>query len=304
MTPKMVSSFRRSLSFSHPKDTTKRTTSQVSHVRSTSLPCRSHPLLSQLKDHLNHLKSSWAAAGSNPVSRTSAWLCDGLAQLKTVHDYLDDILHLPQTQESLRRQPDWVDQLLEDFLRFVDAYGIFQTLVFGLKQQHSAAQVAVRRRKDESKIEVYAKAVRKMEKEMGVLVSTIRCITRINSSNTLIFNVDAELVEAILDVKEVTVLVSTVLFSGISLSFMSKKRSWMRLRRKGKVEEGVQEFKQVGTEYCCLWGLRKKEDEEMRMVLKRMNELEDCIVKIEMGSERVFRSLLNSRVALLNVLTK
>ncbi|KAH7847841.1 hypothetical protein Vadar_030785 [Vaccinium darrowii] len=300
----MVSNFRRSLSYANPKDP-KQTASisqkpTSSHIRSTSLPCRSHPLISQLKDNLIHLKSSWAAAGSKP---DTAWLCDGLALLKTVHDYLDDILHLPQTQDSLRRNPDWIEKLLEDFLRFVDAYGIFQTLVFALKQEHSAAQVAVRK-KDESKIEMYAKAMRKMEKEMSDLVSTVGCITRINSTNNFICNVDAELVEVILDVKDVTVLVSTVLFSGISSSLVSKKPSWigLRLGSKGRVEEGIQEFKQVGTE-CCLWGLRKKGDEEVRMVLKRMSELEDCIVKIEIGSEKVFRSLINTRVSLLNVLT-
>ncbi|KAF7137571.1 hypothetical protein RHSIM_Rhsim07G0254400 [Rhododendron simsii] len=302
----MVSKCRRSLSFpnhpnSLPKDS-KRFSKTTSHFRSTSLPCTSHPLIYQLKDHLNHLKS-WAASGSTPDTRTSAWLCDGLARLKTAHDYLDDILLLPQTQDSLRHQPDWIERLLDDFLRFVDAYGIFQTLVFTLKQEHSAAQVAVRR-KDESKVETYAKAMRKMEKEMGDLVSTVRCTTR-SPSNNFVCNVDAELVEVILDAKEATALVSTALFSGISSSLVSKKPSWIWLgfAKKGRVEDGIQEFKQVGTE-CCLWGLRKKRDEELRMVLlKRMNELEDCIVKIGMGSERVFRSLISTRVSLLNVLT-
>ncbi|KAF7137376.1 hypothetical protein RHSIM_Rhsim07G0254500 [Rhododendron simsii] len=300
----MVSRFRRSLSF--PNHSLPKTTS---HVRSISLPCRSHshPLIYQLKDHLNHLKS-WAPAGSKdskPETRTSDWLCDGLTRLKTVHDYLHDILHLPQTQDSLRRQPVWIESLLEDFLRFVDVYGIFQTLVFTLKQEHSAAQVAVRR-KDESKIEMYAKVVRKTEKEMSNLVSTLVRCTAGSSSNNFTCNVDAELVEVILDVKEVTVLVSTALFSGVSLSFVWKKPSWIGLtlgRKRRVLEKGIQEFKQVGTE-CFLWGLRKKGDEELRRVLKRMNELEDCVVKIEMGSERVFRSLINTRVSLLNVLTK
>ncbi|KAF7137669.1 hypothetical protein RHSIM_Rhsim07G0254600 [Rhododendron simsii] len=303
MTTKMVSKFRRSLSFpnhSHSKDS-KHFSNTTSHLRSASLPSTSHPLISQLKDHLNRLKS-WAAAGSMPDTRTSAWLCDGLTRLKTVHNYFDDILRLPQTKNSLRRHTDWTEKLLEDFLRFVDAYGIFQTLIFALKREHSAAQVSVRR-KVESKIEMYAKAMRKMDKEMGDLVSAIRCMR--NSSNNFICNVDAELVEVILDVKEVTVLVSTALFCGISLSLVSKKPSWIgsRFAKKGRVEEGIQEFKKVGTE-ISLWGFRKKGDEEyLRMVLKRMHELEDCIVKIEMGSERVFRSLINTRVSLLNVLT-
>ena len=51
------------------------------------------------------------------------------------------------------------------------------------------------------------------------------------------------------------------------------------------------------------WGLRKKADEEVRMVLKRMQDLERCIADVESGSEKAFRSLINTRVSLLNTLT-
>lgn len=52
-----------------------------------------------------------------------------------------------------------------------------------------------------------------------------------------------------------------------------------------------------------LLGLRKKGDEEVKMTLKKMRELEASIEGIETCTERVFRSLINARVALLNTLT-
>ncbi|XP_057502751.1 uncharacterized protein LOC130786485 [Actinidia eriantha] len=299
MAPKLVANFRRSLSFpNHPSHSSK--PPKPFHVRSTSLPCGSHPLISQLKDDLAELKS-WR---SNPHKRTSAWLSDGLSRLKTVHDYLDDILQLPQTRESLRNQTDLIENLLEDFLQFVDVYGIFQNLILSFKQDHSAIQVALRK-KDDSKIALYGKAWKKLSKEMGKLVSTIRFIG--NSSVTL-RGVDAELAEVITDVKEVTSFVSAALLNGISLPFVSQKSWWMGLRfpKKGnrvKVNEEIQEFQGVLTD--SLWSLlRQTGDDELRwMVLKKMHDFEDCVVGIEICSERVFRGLLTTRVSLLNVLT-
>ncbi|KAL8059368.1 hypothetical protein ABFX02_03G082700 [Erythranthe guttata] len=101
MAHKMVTSFRRSVSFTNPPSYISSKPRKTLHVRSTSLPCRSHPIISQLRDGISELTNSWSAAESG--SRTSAWLCDGLRRLKAVHESLDDLLHLPQTRESLRR---------------------------------------------------------------------------------------------------------------------------------------------------------------------------------------------------------
>ncbi|KAJ7005670.1 hypothetical protein D5086_004087 [Populus alba] len=300
----MVGVFKRSLSF--PNKIPSRTLSKPTisyHNRSISLPCRSHPLISQLINEINELKT-WSSKLEN---RTCVWLCDGLSRLKDVQDSLDDFLQLPQTRESLRRQPEWVEKLLEDFLRFVDVYGIFQTLVLAVKDDQVAAQVAIRK-KDDSKIALYLKSRKKMAKEMAKLVSTVRCIARspfpgLGSGPSV---GDDELIRVIIDVIEVNVLVSFALFNGMStLSFASRKSSWirvLRLPKKVKIDEGIQEFQQIGVE--SLWGLGKKEDEEVRMVLKRMQELEGCIGDVGTGGERVFRSLINTRVSLLNSLTQ
>ncbi|KAF3446878.1 hypothetical protein FNV43_RR12058 [Rhamnella rubrinervis] len=298
----MVGVFRRSLSFPNKINPNRPSKPLISHhIRSISLPCRSHPLISQLKDGISELYS-WA---SKPDTRTSAWLCDGLNRLKDLLYCLDDMLQLPQTQESLRRQPYFVESLLEDFLRFVDVYGIFQTSILAFKEEQLAARVAIRKR-DDIKITLYVKARKKMAKEMSKLVSSAdRCITRPGSAVVCVG--DSELADVIGDVVEVTVMVSLSLFNGMAVSLGSRKSTWMglRLKNKGKkvkVGERIQELQQVGEDW--LWSLRKKGDEEVRMTLKKMQEMEICVDGIESGSEKVFRSLINARVSLLNTLTQ
>lgn len=296
----MVGVFRRSLSFpnKHPNRPPK-----SHHIRSISLPCRSHPLISQIKDEISELKT-WS---TKPDDRTSTWLCDGLSRLKDVHDSLHEILHLPQAQDSLRDQHEWIEKLLEDFLRFVDVFGIFQTSVMTLKVEHFAARVAIRK-KDDAKIALYLKSRKRLAKEMLKLVSAIRCIGQYQVPRSMLASiVDSELAGVVTDAAQVTMLVTVALFNGISTAFASRKSSWMglRLSKKAntvKIEEGIQEFQQVGVE--SLWGFRKKGDEQVKVVLMKMKNLEDCICGIEFASEKVFRSLITTRVSLLNTLTQ
>ncbi|KAL5778339.1 hypothetical protein ACOSP7_011265 [Xanthoceras sorbifolium] len=302
----MVGVFRRSLSFpnKHPNRPSKPPI-MSHHIRSISLPCRSHPLISQIKNEVNELKT-WS---TKPDGRTSTWLCDGLSRLKDVHDSLVDILQLPQTQDSLRNQNDWVEKLLEDFLRFVDVYGIFQTSVMALKEEQFAAHVAIRKR-DESKLAMYLKARKRMAKELTKLVSAIRYIGQYPVPRSMLTSMaDTELAGVVSDAVEATMLVTTALLNGISEALAPRKSSsWMGLRlkkntKKAKMEEGIQEFQQVGVER--LWGvMRKKSEEEVRVVSKKMRDLEGCVRDIESVCEKVFRSLINTRVSLLNTLTQ
>lgn len=304
MAPKMVTSFRRSLSFPNPPSHNSSKPQQTLHVRSASLPCRSHPIISQLRDEISELQS-WSAAES--AARTSAWLCDGLRRLKSVHESLDDLLHLPQTRESLRGGDycSLIEKLLEDFLRFVDAYGTFQTLLLRLKEEHSAAQIAVRR-KDNLRVAAHAKNLSKIAKEIGKLgslnlFSSAAAVAPARAS----YDEEAELVDVIDGVVKATVAVSNALFGGISNSAAFRKQyscmglSLGRKTKNVKVEGGIRELQELDLE-----NLRKKAEEEVKMASKKMHEIEDRILEIEECGERAFRSLINTRVSLLNVLTQ
>lgn len=192
----------------------------------------------------------------------------------------------------------------------MDVYGIFQSSILALKEQHSAAQMGVRKR-DESKVILYAKAKKKMAKEMEKLVSDIRCVTQqhYGTAPALVSVGDAELAGMMGDAIRVTLLVSVALFDGIATSFASRNLSWTQLvklsrraKRVDKEQAGIKELLQDGVEN--LRNLKRKGDEEVRSVLKRMRDLESSICDIESVSERVFRALINSRVALLNTHTQ
>ncbi|KAG8378066.1 hypothetical protein BUALT_Bualt08G0099400 [Buddleja alternifolia] len=304
MASKMVTSFRRSLSFPNPPSHTSSKPRKALHVRSTSLPCRSHPIISQLRDEIAEL-NSWS--GSQSGSRSSAWLCDGLSRLKAVHESLDDLLHLPQTRESLRggEYSNIIEKLLEDFLRFVDIYGMFQTLVLRLKEEYSATQIAVRR-KDDLKVAFYSKNLNKIAQQIGKLVPNVLSVGKLLPMPPArpSYDDEPELIEVVHDVLKVTVSVSVALFGGLSSSMAFRKQSCMGMSfgkktKNVKVEGCIREFEEINLE-----NLRKKGEEEVKIVTKKMHELEDCVVEIEGCGERAFRSLINTRVSLLNVLTQ
>ncbi|KAK7311008.1 hypothetical protein RJT34_08850 [Clitoria ternatea] len=301
----MVGVFRRSLSF--PNKNLNRSSQNKPHIshhiRSISLPCRSHPLISQIKDEITDLTLWVSTSKSTPQTFTN--ISHALTLLKDTHETLQHILHLPQTLESLRSHPLLVENLLEDFLRFVDAYGMFQTSILSLKEQHSSAQIAIRKR-NESKVVAYAKAKKKMANEMQRLVCGLRRVTQRQQPKVLIstFVTDAEVRHVIADVMSVTMSVSVALFNGIAMSFSSRRLSLAQMvklsRKSAKNElEGIEELR----EQESLRNLKKKGDEEIRTVLKRMRDLEECICGIESVCDKVFRALINSRVALLNTLT-
>lgn len=250
----------------------------------------------------------------------SGQLVDGLARLKSVLDSLDDVLQLPQTQDFLSSKTDVVEKLLEDFLRFVDVYGIFQASLLGLKQEVSAAQVALRR-KDDSKLGLYMKAQKKIASEVGKLLSAVGSVPQqlpvVTSAVVVVSDYDHELGPVIRDVHRLTASVSEAVFGSVSGCYGPGRR-WAGFGlgwRVKKEEQGViEEFQKVigGVESLLemrknIKGDKKKhnnEEEILRMgVLKGMQELEDCIGDMEKQSERVFRSLISTRVSLLNILT-
>ncbi|KAI3949753.1 hypothetical protein MKX01_040970 [Papaver californicum] len=303
----MVSRIRRSVSFSHPNSSPK-----TNHTRSSSIPCRSHPLISQLQDEIKNLKI-WEA---NPNLRTSAWLNEGLIMLKIVHDSFGDILHLSQTKDSFRRRSEWVEYLLEDYLRFVDVYGIFRASIVSLKEEQLKVEIAVRRN-NESMISLYARERKKINKNMMKTVSSnVRFTGKYSIPVTTMVESnygDFELSSVLKDVNDVTQMVTMSLIKGVSSSIEIKRNSWKNLKNlwnnKKKIsdkEEGIKEVVEVieSLSELRINGEEDKNRNERTKVLEKLEHLDECIEEIENGSEKVFRSLINTRVSLLSILTQ
>ncbi|GAB2289282.1 hypothetical protein Dimus_023587 [Dionaea muscipula] len=321
----MVGRFRRSVSFPNPKPSreSNNPTQNSNHNSSISLSISpSHPSITQLLRDLHLIfndvavtrSSSSSSSSSSSLSTdsfdnistttsSSSWISDGLSRLKLIHDSLDELLQLPQNYGSLRRRSDFLEMLLEDSLRFVDAYGIFHSSLLDLKQELSSAQVAIRLR-DNSRLGLYLKAQVKISKEISKLGSAVRSLKRDHREGE-----EEEIAMVMGQVHDVTVSVSGAVFDAVAASFLPvQKVSWVGSFKDSREKGGnyIHDHHQHQHEEY-LWGLRKNNgnDEEMmrRGLLKRMREVEDWVCDLEVSGERVFRSLISTRVSLLNILT-
>ncbi|KAJ1692570.1 hypothetical protein LUZ63_009268 [Rhynchospora breviuscula] len=218
MAPRFAHSISLPLSPSHKKASY--------HVRSVSLPCRSHPLISNLEEQIQAVQS-WTA---NPEG-SSAWIVAGLVQIDLLHTALEDFLQLSQTQETLQQSAS-LDQLLDDLLQLVHSYGLFLSNIETLKQCNSEVQSACRR---QDKVQM-ASSLRlhwQIEKEMTQLASGLRGTSKCKH---LSLSSDAKELEIVKETISATSFASMAVFAGVealsavaSLTKMVARRSLKRL---------------------------------------------------------------------------
>ncbi|KAM0949765.1 hypothetical protein DsansV1_C05g0056241 [Dioscorea sansibarensis] len=268
----MVSAFGRSLSFSNsPKP------KPNYHVRSISLPSRSNPALSQVESEIHSVRA-WLAR-SDP---SSASLCAGLAQLALLLDSFHDLLSLPHFHSSLRRACSV--PLLDQFLYLADACGSFRSSTITLKQLSSDAQVAIRAN-DTPRVLSCLRAVKRVEKEL--------CLkAKIKVKVSLESGLSGEELEMAAVMREVV----GVIMAGLGSVFA------------GMVGECATSAAMVVEGWTGSWVVSKMRrkgvrEDWKRNGLEKLGELEECVEILESRVERVFRSLVNARVSLLNILT-
>ncbi|KAM0945308.1 hypothetical protein DsansV1_C10g0101321 [Dioscorea sansibarensis] len=277
----MVAGFPRSLSLPGTLAGKPRSSEKSRHVRSTSLPSPSNPLISHLGDEIHTLRSSL----SHPHSPAS--ISSTLSLIDRLLSSLHNLLLLPQSQDSIRRprSASWTDHFLDDSLRLADAFGSFRSEIITLRDHQSAAQTAIRRR-DEPRLASSLRSVKKTEKDLVRLASTIRETTRSASDIA-----DAELAGVVRDAMLVVASASESVLLGVSSvsSTSSAVRSLWRLASMPAAPAAKK---------------REMEDEEWRRrELERLETMEEWMAALETTSEGVFRGLVNIRVSLLNMIT-
>ncbi|KAF7111885.1 hypothetical protein CFC21_111840, partial [Triticum aestivum] len=160
----MAPSFGRSISFPLSPARVSRARAAAYHVRSVSLPCHSHPLLSHLATHISAVRA-WIAAPSAPST--------GLARLDALHAALAELLLLPEARAALESGSNTADCLLDSFLNLADAHGAFQELLLELRAHSAEAQAALRRR-DDNRLASAVRSLRRAEKDLARLAASVR----------------------------------------------------------------------------------------------------------------------------------
>ncbi|CAD5195051.1 unnamed protein product [Musa acuminata subsp. malaccensis] len=311
--------FRRSESFPALKAAAK----SAFRSRCISLPSRSHPFAAHLADDLQSLRS-WPLSPSS-ASDAVHWICNGLARLHLLLASLSDVLQLPQAQEPLRRghrrSPALADRLLDDFLRLADAHGSFRSATLALKQDLAAAQVAVRRR-DERRLACYVRAQRRARKELAELAAAAREVKKRPQPGPATWAAanaeEAEVARVIGEVVVVAAEASAAVFLGVSemaaaassaAAAMAPSRfAWanavLRWRTRATSKPPNKKASPEEKKEEVAAGEEEEEEEKWRRTtLERLGKAEEGVPSLESAGELVFKSLVNVRVTLLNVLT-
>ncbi|KAJ4775409.1 DUF241 domain protein (DUF241) [Rhynchospora pubera] len=249
------------------------------HVRSVSLPCRSHPLISNLEEQIRGIRS-WAATTEGSL----AWIETGLMQIELLHTALEDFLQLSQTQETLQQSAS-VDLLLDDLLEQIDTYESFVSTIVDLKQCNSEVQSAIRRQ-DEVQMISSLRTHRHVEKEITRLTSVLKGLSKCRHFALASDAKELEIAGIVMEAISATAFASMALFMGIqALS--------------AKATTGLKPSKNL---MVHLFGKKRPTEEEIN-TLERLQEFVNCIRNVECCSKRVFRSLTCIRVSILNITT-
>ncbi|CAD6335332.1 unnamed protein product [Miscanthus lutarioriparius] len=288
----MAPSFARSISFplspSRSSSTKPRAASSAAaayHARSVSLPCRSHPILAHLHAHISAVRA-WA---QDPATSGAA---TGLAHVDALHAALGDLLDLPEAQAALSLSTTG-DRLLDAFLRLADAHGSFQEAVVELKRDVAEALAAVRRR-DGARLASALRSQRKAGKDLARLAaSAARDGATAGSSRPSRLGLgsaaEVEVAGLLAEAAAATAAASAALFGTVAAMSASASAAACSCKRTAAL--------------MCLTKKVSEEEKETVALVERLEELEECIDGLEAGSDKVFRTLVQTRVALLNIHT-
>ncbi|CAN6215570.1 unnamed protein product [Urochloa humidicola] len=260
------------------------------HARSVSLPCRSHPILAHLHTHIRAVRA-WAhdhiVAGS-PSS--------GLAHVDALHAALADLLDLPEAQAALSSASSSSnhDRLLDAFLRLADAHGTFQESLLDLKRDVAEALAAIRRR-DGARLASALRSQRRAAKDLSRLAvaakdgASCRPLSRLGGGGSSAAEV--EVAGLLAEAAAATASASAALFNTVAAMSASASAAACSCKRTAAL--------------MCLVSKKVPEEaeKEAMALVERLEELQECIDDLESGSDKVFRSLVHTRVALLNVHT-
>ncbi|KAG9443160.1 hypothetical protein H6P81_019014 [Aristolochia fimbriata] len=286
------------------------------HVRSISLPTRSHPLASTIEEELQKLRSSEAFTETTGVPSAAA-ISSGLCGLGEVYDSVAALLLLPQTQQALaqNRNEKWVEELLDGSVKLVDMCDASRNVLLHMKEDAKELHSALRRRKGdqesmECKIAHYLSSRKKLKKQINKHLATLKKMEG-NTACPPLSDQDPHLQMAARFLQEVKSITASIFLSILSfISSSPKSGKWnliSKLMRKGVVvTKGEQNTNEVESVDLALSSLQSHvaEIESVKQAQKQMEALEVRLDSLEGGIERVLRRLIQNRVSLLNILTQ
>lgn len=217
--------------------------------------------------------------------------------LKDLHNTANDLLHMysPIVRQALvdHRQEKWVSEVSEASLRMLDVCGISKDVLSLVKQHLQDLQLTLRRVGESDigeKIAAYNCYRKKLKKETVKCLNSLKEV-KVKAMDSEMAPVDHNLtvvVEVLREVRVTTISIVESLLSLIAIPWLDRKPS------KGSF---ASKFMRVSLYDIC-------DEIAVQSANKRLEAVEITIEYLEVELECMFRRLIQTRVGLLNILTK
>ncbi|KAJ1378707.1 hypothetical protein SESBI_47560 [Sesbania bispinosa] len=287
------------------------------HVRSISLPSRSHPSTISVEEELSKLKN-WEGTSTSTSSES---IDTGLSLLEDLYICLDDFLNMAATQQviSHHRGEKCVEEVLDGSVRILDICGVTRDTMLQIKENVEALHSALRRRKGDSSVErsvaEYKFFTKKMKKNANKLITSLKQMDSKFGVSPLL-DLDHHLAAVIRVLREVIVMNLSVF--QLVLSFLtvssskSKATKWLLVAKwmhKGVMpcednSENVNELQCVEAALNTLLNEGSNGSEKLQAAHERLEAMENAIESVENGLERVYRRMIKTRASLLNIISQ
>uniref|UniRef100_A0A0A9HPC8 Uncharacterized protein n=1 Tax=Arundo donax TaxID=35708 RepID=A0A0A9HPC8_ARUDO len=234
------------------------------HLRSVSFPSERYSNEAEVQDELQSLEASI----SSPSATIEA-MCDGLRRLGDVYSHIEEMIHLPSNKVCSSQKRKELDVEMESSLELIDLCNAMQENFAELKTTIQDLLVVLRRGDDAStqaKIQSYVRLVKKAQKQF-----------KKTGKKTTSDKEDCKLVRLMIKAR----IVSVSLLES-TLCFLSKQ---VAMPKRSLVSKAFQKRSVI----VC--------KEEQLQALERVTG------DLEHGAELLFRRMIQSRVALLNILS-
>ncbi|KAF7810876.1 DUF241 domain protein [Senna tora] len=297
----------------------------VFHTSSKSENVNHHDLQNQLENldiHPGKVEDDNGKNMKNNILRTShetssssssSSLSQKLEGLQDLHDCIEKLVQLPLTQEALvvqdHHENNMVDELLNGSLRLLDVCTSAKDALLHTKECTRELQSVIRRRRRGGEVDLTAEAKKFLTSRKVVRKATLKALENMKGVSKK-GNFSSTLVSLLNEVEVVTLSIFESLLNFISGSTRAKSSSWFsvsKLMHKRRVASCAQvteesEFAQVDAAMqCFVLNLTSKKDNS-NILQNQLENLDSRIQELEEGFDFLFRRLIKTRVALLNIL--
>ncbi|MED6169484.1 hypothetical protein PIB30_021782 [Stylosanthes scabra] len=275
-------------------------TKSSQHSRHNSLPNAPHPIVSQLEEHLQRLKTSEATLSSSSVSHK----LDGLQDL---HDCTDKLLQLPMEQKALAQECSnkQIDELLEGSLKLLDICSTAKDCLIQSKENMLELQSVMRRKRGDGSdftaaCAEYLTSRKTMNKAIRKSLENLKTMKDDGKASSSMLTIFKEAEEVTLNSLECLLLLISgprANSKGSKWSVISKLMQTKRIACDSQ-ESNTNEFEKVDADLHCLISHKSSSTDNFQ---SHMENLEMCIQNLEIGIENLSRKLIRNRVSLLNI---